>query len=110
MQHDVILILSTVLATVAVGTAIAWLVRSRVLSKIVASYKFQLNDAGNLEADLTLTDGRVVSFVLSAVLVYDISNALLGAASRMGAKRPGMILLDDPKDAAPHNPLKRSAP
>lgn len=110
MLHDTILIVASLLASLAMF-ALVWFVRAGAIgSRTIASYKFQLTDAGKLEADFILTDGKTVSFVIDGVLVYDLSNALLNAASRMGAKRPGMIELSDPNEAKPFNPLKKGAP
>ena len=100
------------LSGVAVAVPIVWLfARSRIaapFSNVLQSYKLEINAGGKLEADLTLADGRTLSLEIDPSFVYDLSNALLNAASRMGAKRQGVLEVN-PDDVKPKNP-KRAAP
>lgn len=110
MSHDIFLIVASIASTLLASLIVFIVLRRSGVASALASYKLELNAAGKLEADFTLVNGRVVSIVIDPMVVYDLSNALLNAASRMGAKRHGMIVLDDPDDAKPKTGLKRGAP
>ena len=94
MVRDLILILTSIGACAAIGALMFLRARSIAdgvpVSKLIASYKLEIV-GGKLECDLTLVDGRVVSFALDPAIVYDLSNALLAAATRMGARRQGVV-------------------
>lgn len=111
-MYDTLMVVALVVVSAAFLGSIFVRERRRLIgsverSRVIGEYKLEINKSGKLDASFILIDGHAVSFVLDPAMAYDLSNALLNAASRLGAKRQGMIEID-PDDAKPNPKLQRA--